>query len=169
MKNVLCEEIVKMAEKQVVLTVAGLKKLEEELENLKTVRRAEISEKIKIARGFGDLSENAEYDEAKKEQAEVEVRIASLEKMLSNAKVIEDDEVSTDQVTVGSKVKVKDVDFGDIEEYSIVGSTEADPNENKVSDESPIGKALLNSKKGDLVTVEAPNGEFQLEILEISK
>lgn len=158
-----------MAEKQVVLTVAGLKKLEEELENLKTVRRAEISEKIKIARGFGDLSENAEYDEAKKEQAEVEVRIASLEKMLSNAKVIEDDEVSTDQVTVGSKVKVKDVDFGDIEEYSIVGSTEADPNENKVSDESPIGKALLNSKKGDLVTVEAPNGEFQLEILEISK
>lgn len=158
-----------MAEKQVILTYDGLKKLEDELENLKTVRRAEISEKIKIARGFGDLSENAEYDEAKKEQAEVEVRIVNLEKMLKNAKVIDEDDVSTDQVTVGSKVKVKDVDFGDIEEYSIVGSTEASPNENKISDESPIGRALINAKKGDTVTVEAPNGEYKLEILEISK
>ena len=169
MKKDVCEENGKMAEKQVVMTYQGLKKLEEELENLKTVRRAEISEKIKIARGFGDLSENAEYDEAKKEQAEVEVRIASLEKMLSNAKVIDDDDVSTDQVTVGSKVKVKDVDFGDVEEYSVVGSTEASPNENKISDESPIGKALINAKIGDIVTVEAPNGEYQIEILEISK
>ena len=158
-----------MAEKQVVLTVSGLKKLEDELENLKTVRRAEISEKIKVARGFGDLSENAEYDEAKKEQAEVEMRIASLEKMLKNAKVIDEDDVSTDQVTVGSKVKVKDVEFGNIEVYSVVGSTEANPNENMISDESPIGKALINAKIGDIVTVEAPNCEYKLEILEITK
>jgi len=169
MKKDVCEENVKMAEKQVVMTLEGLKKLEDELENLKTVRRAEISEKIKIARGFGDLSENAEYDEAKKEQAEVEIRIVNLEKMLKNAKVIDDDDVSTDMVTVGSKVKVNDVDFGDIEEYSVVGSTEASPSENKISDESPIGKALLNAKIGDTVTVEAPNGEYKLEILEISK
>lgn len=158
-----------MAEKQVILTTTGLKKLEDELENLKTVRRAEISEKIKIARGFGDLSENAEYDEAKKEQAEVEVRIVSLEKMLKNAKVIDEKDVSTDQVTVGSVVRVRDVDFDDIETYSIVGSTEADPRENKVSDESPLGKALIGAKKGEIVTVNAPNGDYKIEILEIGR
>lgn len=158
-----------MADKQIVLTYEGLKEREQELEYLKTQKRKEISEKIKVALGFGDLSENAEYDEAKNEQAEVEVKIAKLEKMLKNAKIIDEDDISTDAVTLGSRVKVFDETFDEEEVYVIVGSAEADPLENKVSDEAPVGKALMGAKVGDVVTVEAPNGEFTLKILEISK
>ncbi len=158
-----------MPEKEIVLTYEGLKAREEELEYLKTQKRKEISEKIKVALGFGDLSENAEYDEAKNEQAEVEMRIVKLEKMLKNAKVIDDDDISTEMVTLGCKVKVYDMDFEEEAEYYIVGSTEADPNKNKLSDESPVGRALIGAKAGDVVTVEAPNGEFQVKVLEITR
>ncbi len=158
-----------MSEKTVFLTYEGLKERERELEYLKTEKRKEISEKIKVALGFGDLSENAEYDEAKNEQAEVELKIVKLEKMLKNAKVIDDDEISTDVVSMGIKVKVLDIDMEEEEVYYIVGSEEADPMNNKISDESPVGKAILGKKVGDIVTVEAPNGDFEMKILEISK
>lgn len=159
----------KMSEKTVFLTYEGLKERERELEYLKTEKRKEISEKIKVALGFGDLSENAEYDEAKNEQAEVELKIVKLEKMLKNAKVIDDEDISTDVVSMGIKVKVLDIDMEEEEEYYIVGSEEANPMENKISDESPVGKALIGAKIGDTVTVEAPNGSFEMKILEISK
>ncbi len=158
-----------MSEKTVYLTYEGLKERERELEYLKTEKRKEISEKIKVALGFGDLSENAEYDEAKNEQAEVEMKIVKLEKMLKNAKVIDDDEVSTDIVSLGIKVKVLDIDMEEEETYSIVGSEEANPMEGKISDESPVGRALLGAKVGDVVTVASPAGEFEMKILEISK
>ena len=134
--------------KQVMLTVEGLQKLEEELEYLKTIKRKEVAEKIKEARGFGDLSENAEYDEAKNEQNQVESRIIDLENMLKNAVVIDQDEVEIDKVGIGTRVKVYDVEFDEEIEYSIVGSTEADPDKNKISDESPVGKAILGKKLG---------------------
>ncbi len=159
----------KMSEKTVFLTYEGLKERERELEYLKTEKRKEISEKIKVALGFGDLSENAEYDEAKNEQAEVELKIVKLEKMLKNAKIIDDEDISTDVVSMGIKVKVLDIDMEEEEEYYIVGSEEANPMENKISDESPVGKALIGAKIGDTVTVEAPNGSFEMKILEINK
>jgi len=158
-----------MSEKTVFLTYEGLKERERELEYLKTEKRKEISEKIKVALGFGDLSENAEYDEAKNEQAEVELKIVKLEKMLKNAKIIDEEEISTDVVSVGIKVKVLDIDMEEEEVYSLVGSEEANPMENKISDESPVGKALLGAKVNDIVTVASPNGEYELKILEISK
>ena len=158
-----------MAEKTVYLTYEGLKEREQELEYLKTEKRKEVSEKIKVALGFGDLSENAEYDEAKNQQAEVELKIVKLEKMLKNAKIIDEDEISTDVVSVGIKVKVLDIDMEEEETYSLVGSEEADPMNNKISDESPVGRALIGAKVGDVVTVNAPNGDFELKILEISK
>lgn len=158
-----------MAEKTVYLTYEGLKERERELEYLKTEKRKEVSEKIKVALGFGDLSENAEYDEAKNEQAEVELKIVKLEKMLKNSKIIDEDEISTDVVSVGIKVKVLDIDMEEEETYSLVGSEEADPMNNKISDESPVGRALIGAKVGDVVTVNAPNGDFELKILEISK
>jgi len=158
-----------MSEKTVFLTYEGLKERERELEYLKTEKRKEISEKIKVALGFGDLSENAEYDEAKNEQAEVELKIIRLEKMLKNAKVIDEEEISTDVVSIGIKVKVLDIEMDEEEIYSIVGSEEADPMQNRISDESPVGKAILGAKVGDTVTVSSPNGEFELKILEISK
>lgn len=158
-----------MSEKTVFLTYEGLKERERELEYLKTEKRKEISEKIKVALGFGDLSENAEYDEAKNEQAEVELKIVRLEKMLKNAKIIDNDDVSTDVVSMGIKVRILDIDMEEEETYSIVGSEEADPMENKISDESPMGKAILGAKVGDIVSVEAPNGAFEVKILEISK
>ncbi|MBE7035453.1 MAG: transcription elongation factor GreA [Ruminococcaceae bacterium] len=158
-----------MSEKTVYLTYEGLKERERELEYLKTEKRKEISEKIKVALGFGDLSENAEYDEAKNEQAEVELKIIRLEKMLKNAKVIDEEEISTDVVSIGIKVKVLDIEMDEEEIYSIVGSEEADPMQNRISDESPVGKAILGAKVGDTVTVSSPNGEFELKILEISK
>ena len=168
MKNWL-KGMTEMSEKTVFLTYEGLKERERELEYLKTEKRKEISEKIKVALGFGDLSENSEYDEAKNEQAEVELKIVKLEKMLKNAKVIDDEEISTDVVSMGIKVKVLDIDLEEEEVYYIVGSEEADPMNNKISDESPVGKAIIGKKVGDTVTVEAPNGSFEMKILEISK
>ncbi len=155
--------------KQVILTSEGLKKLQDELENLKTVRRKENTAAIKRALSFGDLSENSEYDEAKNEQAEIEARIVEIETMLNNANVIDTESIGTDVVSLGSKVKVKDVSDGEEEEYSIVGSTEADPMKGKISDESPVGNALLGHKIGETVTVEAPMGKIEYEIINISK
>jgi len=158
-----------MENKQILLTDEGLRKLEEELEYLKTQKRKEVAEKIKHARGFGDLSENSEYDEAKDEQAKVELRIVEIEKMLKNAKVIDDSEINLDVVSVGTKLKIYDHEYEEELEYSIVGSTEADPREGKISDESPIGKALLGKKTGDIVDVETPGGIIKIEILAIGK
>lgn len=158
-----------MNAKQVVLTYEGLYKLENELEELKTVKRKEIAEKIKQALSFGDLSENSEYDEAKNEQAMVESRIIQLEQMLKNAKVIDDEDLKTDVVGLGSRVKIFDKEFNEEVEYFIVGSTEADPAEYKISDESPLGRALLGKKSGDKVVVEAPAGNLEVKILEINK
>ena len=155
--------------KTIKLTDDGLKKLEAELENLKTVGRADIAEKIKIARGYGDLSENSEYDEAKNEQAKIEARIVEIEAMLKNVEIIEDVKGKAKSVVVGVKVKVLDEEYGDVCEYRVVGSTEADPRNGLISDESPVGKALLGKKLGDEVIVDAPGGEFKLKIIEISK
>lgn len=156
-----------MATKELVITPEGLKALEDELEQLKTVKRREVAEKIKIARGFGDLSENSEYDEAKNEQGLVETRIVYLEKMLKNVRVLDESELSTDAVMVGSRVVVKDEDDEE-EEYTIVGSTEANPAEGKISDESAVGKALMGHKVGDVVNVTVPSGAvIHYEILEI--
>lgn len=161
--------VIKIMAKQVVLTHDGLKKLQDELEYLKVTGRMEIAEKIKIARGFGDLSENAEYDAAKDAQASMEERIAKIEEMLKNAKVIDEADVDTDAVGICSKVKVLDIEFDEEEVYTLVGSTEADPDANKISDESPIGIALMGKKAGDIVLVETPGGVIELKILEISK
>lgn len=155
--------------KQVLMTDEGLKNLEAELEELKAVKRKEIAEKIKVALSFGDLSENSEYDEAKNEQAIVEARIASIENMLKNVKIINEDELSTEIIHVGSKVKVRDIDFDDICEYKIVGSSEADPVNGRISDESPVGKGLIGHKVGEKVDIETPAGSMSYEVLEISK
>ncbi|WP_026487021.1 transcription elongation factor GreA [Caldanaerobius polysaccharolyticus] len=155
--------------KQTILTYEGLKKLEEELEYLKTVKRQEVAERIKQARAFGDLSENSEYDEAKNEQAFVEGRIATLEAMLRNAKVIDEDDITLDKVSIGSTVKVYDEDLGEEVEYTIVGSAEADPSQMKISDESPVGKALLGHSVGEVVNVEVPDGIIKMKILEIRR
>lgn len=155
--------------KTIKITDDGLKKLQQELETLKTEGRADIAEKIKVARGYGDLSENSEYDEAKNEQAKLEARIIEIEAMLKNVEIIEDIKGKAKTVIIGVKVKVEDLEYGDVEEYRVVGSTEADSTEGKISDESPMGKALLGKKIGDEVTVEAPAGEFKVKILEISK
>lgn len=155
--------------KEIILTNEGMQKLKDELEQLKTVKRPEVSEKIKIARGFGDLSENAEYDEAKKEQAEVEERIMTLEQMLKYARVLDESEIEKGVVGLGSKVKLWDEEFEEEIEYSIVSTTEADPANNKLSQESPVGKALLGKKKGDKVTASTPGGEISFKILKISR
>ena len=155
--------------KVVKLTDDGLKKLEEELENLKTVGRAEIAEKIKVARGYGDLSENSEYDEAKNDQAKIEARIVEIEEMLKNVEIIEDVKGKAKTVMVGVKVKVLDEEYGDECEYRVVSSTEADPRDGKISDEPPVGRALMGKKIGDEVIVEAPGGEFKLKVVGISK
>lgn len=155
--------------KTIKITDDGLKKLQQELETLKTEGRADIAEKIKVARGYGDLSENSEYDEAKNEQAKLEARIVEIEAMLKNVEIIEDIKGKAKTVVIGVKVKVLDVEYGDEDEYRVVGSTEADSLQGKISDESPMGKALLGKKIGDEVTVEAPGGEFKVKILEISK
>jgi transcription elongation factor GreA len=155
--------------KQVILTEEGLKKLEAELEQLKTEKRKEIAEKIKVALSFGDLSENSEYDEAKNEQAMIEARIAQIEAMLKNVKLIDEDEVSTETVNLGSKVRILDVEFNEEITYAIVGSTEADPDVDRISDESPVGKALMGHAVGETVTVEAPSGNIEMKIIEIAK
>ncbi|MBE6806113.1 MAG: transcription elongation factor GreA [Ruminococcaceae bacterium] len=156
-------------EKKIRLTDDGLKKLQDELENLKTTGRKEIAEKIKIARGYGDLSENSEYDEAKNEQAKIEARIVEIEAMLKNVEIITDVKGSAKTVMLGSKVKILDVEFDEEATYRIVGSAEADPNEGLISDESPVGKALLGHKVGDTVFAEAPAGEIEFKIIAISK
>lgn len=155
--------------KQVILTYEGVRKLEEELEYLKTVKRKEVTQKIKTALSFGDLSENSEYDEAKNEQAFVEGRIANLENMLKSAKVIDEEDITTDTVNVGATVKVKDLEFDDEIEYTIVGSAEADPGQLKISNESPIGRNLIGKKVGDTVEVNVPDGTIKYRILEITK
>ncbi len=158
-----------MADKKVVLTYDGLKKMEEELENLKTVRRKDVAEKIKEARGQGDLSENAEYDAAKEEQAEIEARIVVLEKMLRNAEVIDDEEVSNEVVSLGSTVEIYDVEFNETMTYIIVGSAEADPMNGRISNESPVGKALLGHSTGEKITIETPDGDAIFEIKSIKR
>lgn len=157
-----------MAEtKEYILTREGKAELEEELDTLKNVTRKRVSEKIKEARSFGDLSENAEYDEAKNEQAEVEARIGEIENMLKYARVLDDDEIRSDVVTPGSKVILGI--FGDEKHYQIVGSTEADPYKNKLSYESPIGAAILNKSAGDTVKAITPGGEIEIKIIAIEK
>jgi transcription elongation factor GreA len=158
-----------MSEKETILTPEGLKKLEQELEHLKSVRRKEVAERIKLAISYGDISENSEYDDAKNEQAFVEGRIITLEKMLRNARIINDDEVDTEVVGIGSKVTLKDIEFDDIVEYTIVGSAESDPAANRISNESPVGQALLGKKKGERVTVNVPAGVIEYEILDIKR
>lgn len=155
--------------KQIILTSEGLKKYEQELEFLKTEKRKEIAEKIKTALFFGDLSENSEYDEAKNEQAAVEARIHELEQMLKNVKIIDDDDINTETVVIGSKVRVLDLEYNEEFSYRVVGSAEADPKRGLISDESPVGKALLGHAVGDQVIVEAPAGEISLKILDISR
>ncbi len=158
-----------MTEKEVILTPDGLKKLEDELEQLKSVKRREVAERIKIAISYGDISENSEYEDAKNEQAFIEGRIITLEKMLRNAKIINNDEVDVNAVSVGSTVIVKDLEFGDELEYRIVGSAESDPLEHKISNESPLGKGLLGKMKGALIEVSAPAGIIKYEIMDIKK
>ena len=157
------------AAKQVILTSEGLEKLEKELEYLKTVKRQEVAAEIKVALGYGDLSENSEYDEAKNKQAQMEIRIVEIETMLKNAKVIDEAEISTDTVSLGCTVTVYDVEFDEELHYNIVGSTEADPSNGKISDESPVGTALLGKKVGDVVEVPAPAGSIELKVVEINK
>lgn len=158
-----------MVDKKVVLTYDGLKKMEEELENLKIVRRKDVAEKIKEARGQGDLSENAEYDSAKEEQAEIEVRIVTLEKMLRNAEVIDEEDVSSDIIGLGSKVELYDIEFDETMTYAIVGSAEADPMNGRISNESPVGMALLGKTKGEKISIHTPDGEAEFEIRAIVK
>ena len=155
--------------KAIKITDDGLKKLKEELEYLKTEGRADIAEKIKVARGYGDLSENSEYDEAKNEQAKIEARIVEIEAMLKNVEIISDIKGNTKTVVVGVKVKVLDEDLGEEIEYQIVGSTESDPTKLMISDESPVGRVLVGSKVGDEVVAETPAGELKFKILGISK
>ncbi|MBQ6514865.1 MAG: transcription elongation factor GreA [Clostridia bacterium] len=156
-------------EKTTILTESGLKKLEEQLDYLISVRRNEVSEQIAIARGFGDLSENAEYDEAKKEQAKVEAEINRLQATIRTATVVADDEITTEKVSIGTIVKVKDVDEGDTVEYAIVGANEADPFENRISVDSPVGQGLLGAKKNQTVSILVPNGTIRYKIMSIRK
>ncbi|MEI5905744.1 transcription elongation factor GreA [Bacillus spongiae] len=155
-------------EKVYPMTQAGKEKLEQELEQLKSVKRKEVVERIKIARSFGDLSENSEYDSAKEEQAFVEGRISTLEAMIRNAKIIEEDEQSSDTVTLGKSVTFVELPEGDEETYTIVGSAEADPFEGKISNDSPIAKSLLGNKVGDQVSVQTPGGEMKVKITKIN-
>lgn len=159
-----------MGEKKNLLTYAGLKKLEDELHDLKVVRRKEVSEKIKEAREQGDLSENAEYDAAKDEQRDIEARIEQIEKILKNAEVVVEDEVDSEKINVGCKVLVYDVEFEEEMELQIVGSTEASSLEGKISNESPVGKALIGAKVGQTVDVELPNGSVvQYKVMKIER
>ena len=158
-----------MEAKKKLLTYAGLKALEDELENLKVVKRREIAQKIKEAREQGDLSENAEYDAAKDEQRDIEARIEEIEKILKNAEVVVEDEVDLDRISVGCKVKVHDCEFDEDMKLKIVGSTEANSLEGKISNESPVGKALIGAHTNDVVDVELPTGIVQYKVLEIQR
>ena len=154
---------------ELVMTQEGLDNLKKRLEYLKTVKRYEVAARIKTAREYGDLSENAEYDEAKSEQGFVEGEISELEAKIKKVKVIDDDDIHTEDVGVGSIVKLKDLEFGDTEEYKIVGSAESDITQNKLSNESPVGRGLLGAKVGQVVTIPIPDGEVQYEILDIRR
>lgn len=156
-----------MAKKQI--SREGFEKLQEEYTRLVTVRRAEVAQKLKEARSFGDLPENAEYDEAKNEQALLEAQIAQLEETISNAEVVEDDNISIDEIGIGSIIKIKNIGSESIETLQIVSTTEADADEGKISDDSPIGKAAMKKKVGDIFIVEAPVGELRFEVIDISK
>jgi transcription elongation factor GreA len=154
-------------EKDVILTQTGFEKLKTMIEELETVKRREVAERIKSAREFGDISENSEYDDAKNEQALLESRIAKLKEQLRSARVIDTSDIPKDVVSIGSKVKVKYVDDGETDEYEIVGSAEADPGNRRLSNESPVGRAVLGHKKGDVVEVAAPAGPIKLQIMSI--
>lgn len=158
-----------MEAKKNILTYEGLRKYEDELHELKVVKRKEVAQKIKEAREQGDLSENAEYDAAKDEQRDIEARIEELEKILKNAEVVVEEEVDLDKISVGCQIKIVDLEDNSELTYKIVGSTEANSLKGKISNESPLGKALLGSKIGDVVTVEAPMGELQYKVLEIQR
>lgn len=155
--------------KPVMLTAEGLKQLEEELDFLKGEKRKEIAEKIKVARSYGDLSENSEYDDAKNEQAILEARIVTIEATLKNAVLIDENEINNESIHIGSKIKVENIKMGKTFEYKIVGLNESNPREGKISDESPIGIGLLGKSVGDVVEIEAPAGVIALKVLEISK
>ncbi len=158
-----------MVDKKNILTYEGLKRYEDELQNLKVVKRREVAQKIKEAREQGDLSENAEYDAAKDEQRDIELRIEELEKLLKNAEVVVEDEIDLDKINIGCKVKVYDVDEDEEMEFKIVGSTEANSLQNKISNESPVGQALIGKKVGDVVDVETQSGVIQYKVLEIQR
>lgn len=155
-------------EKKFYMTTEGKTKLKDELEYLKTEKRKEVVERIKVARSFGDLSENSEYDSAKEEQAFVEGRISTLEKMIRNAVIIEEDETNTNTVVIGKSVKFIELPDGEEEEYTIVGSAEADPSAGKISNDSPMAKSLLGKSIGEKVSVQTPGGEMKVEILEVN-
>ncbi len=155
--------------KQTIITEEGLEKLKEELEYLKVTKRKEITEKIKEARGFGDLSENSEYDAAKDAQAAMEQRVTEIENIIKNAKIVSADELPSDVVGIMSRVRVFDCDLDEEDEYTIVGSTESDPLSGKISDESPIGKGLIGKKVGEIADIETPGGMIQLKILDIQR
>ena len=158
-----------MGEKEFILTQEGYDNLEKELERLKTVERYEIAERIKVALGFGDLSENSEYDEAKNAQAQNEIKIAELEEKIKYARIIDESEVDLEAVQVGNKVKLLDIEFNEEVEYTIVGSTEVDLANNKISNESPLGAALIGKRKKDIVEVQAPAGVIKYKIIGLSK
>ena len=166
---VLRERESEVDEKKHTLTYEGLKRFEEELENLKVVKRQEVAQKIKEARAQGDLSENAEYDAAKDEQRDIEARIEELEKILKNVEVIDEDEVDLDSISVGCKVRIKDMELKEEMTYKIVGSSEANSLKGKISNESPVGRALLGKKKGETVTVETPGGNIKYKVMGIEK
>ena len=158
-----------MAEKKNILTYEGLRQLEEELQDLKVNKRKEVAEKIKEAREQGDLSENAEYDAAKDEQRDIEARIEEIDKILRNAEVVVEEDVDVNKINIGCKVKILDMEYDDELEYKIVGSTEANSLKGKISNESPVGRALIGSKVGDVISVETQAGEVKYKILEIQK
>ena len=158
-----------MADKKHILTYAGLKQYEDELQNLKVVRRKEVAQKIKEAREQGDLSENAEYDAAKDEQRDIELRIEELEKLLKNAEVVVEEEIDVNKINIGYKVKLLDVEYDEEMEFYIVGSTEANSLQNKISNEAPVGRALIGKSVGDVVDVETQAGIIQYKVLEIQR
>ena len=158
-----------MVDREIILTPEGFQRLKEEIEYLSSVKRDEVAERIRAARDFGDISENSEYDDAKNEQAMLEARIYSLEERLRSAIIIDSDSVTTDKVGVGTKVTLQDMKVGDIVQYCIVGSSEADPAARKLSNESPVGRAIMGHKPGDKITVTVPQGSKKLKVLAIEK
>ncbi len=158
-----------MAEKEVLLSPEGLRRLEQELEHLKTVRRREVAERIKHARSFGDIAENSEYEDAKNEQAFIEGRILTLERILRNARLIDETEIDPERVGVGTRVTLRDLDSGEVVEYTIVGSAEANPAEMRISNESPVGKGLVGQRLGSVVEIRVPAGVLRYEIAAISR